>query len=196
VYIQVITYSLEGIDEEEYLDVANELAARIAGVPGLLAKLWLENSAGNRYGGIYFWDDLESMQRFGQSDLFEGRVPEFADSVVEEFGLLENLTAMTQPVLEILEPRRGPAAAAPAPAPAPALAAPTAQAAGVAARQPSVRKRTPPPRKAPGTSTAARVSAAKKAATEKVAVKKAAAKRAAPKKAAPKKVAVKKAPRR
>ena len=184
-YIQVITYSLEGIDEEEYLDVANELAARIAGVPGLLAKLWLENSAGNRYGGIYFWDDLESMQRFGQSDLFEGLVPEFADSVVEEFGVLENLTAMTQPVLEILEPRRGPTAAAAVPAAAPAV--PTAKAAGIAARQPSARKRTPPVRKAP---------AATGTATPAPSVKEAAAKKATSKKAAAKKATAKRAPRR
>lgn len=180
-YIQVITYSLEGIDEEEYLDVANELAARIAGVPGLLAKLWLENSAGNRYGGIYFWDDLESMQRFGRSDLFEGRVPEFADSVVEEFGLLANLTAMTQPVLEILEPRRGPAAVAPAPAPAPAAS--TAPPAAITARQPSARKRTPPPRKAPAPGRAARVPSGKKAVAKKAVGKKAVGKKAVGKKA-------------
>jgi heme-degrading monooxygenase HmoA len=135
VYVQVITFSLDGIDEQDYLDTANRLAARIADLPGLLAKIWLENEAGNRYGGVYFWDDLESMERFSRSDLFEGHVPEFTAVAVEEFGVLENLTGLTQPVLEILESRGA------APAPTAAVTAPRAP----ATTAPS-RKRTPPPR--------------------------------------------------
>lgn len=139
-YVQVITFSLDGISEDDYIDVANGLAPRIADLPGLQAKLWLENEGANRYGGIYFWDDVESMERFNRSDLFEGRVPEFTDLVIEEFGVLENLTAMTQPVLEILEARRSGAASLSAPVPAPASE--PAQ----AARAPARKKRTPPPR--------------------------------------------------
>jgi heme-degrading monooxygenase HmoA len=170
-YIQVITYSLQGIDEADYLDVANHLAGRIAGVPGLLAKIWLENEGGNRYGGIYFWDDLESMQRFGQSDLFEGRVPEFAESVVEEFGVLENLTTLTQPILEILKPRRGPAAPA-----AGAGSRRSANARAEAATAHPPRKRTPVPRKAAtvgGATATAKRAPAKKASATKAPAKKA-----------------------
>ncbi|MGH9280407.1 MAG: YdhR family protein, partial [Acidimicrobiales bacterium] len=119
-YVQVITFNLDGINEDAYLDVAHQLAPRTADRPGLLAKIWLENEGGNRYGGIYFWVDLESMERFVNSDLFEGNAPEFTNISVEEFGILDNLTALTQPMLEIVEPRllrsaRPPIAVPPAP---------------------------------------------------------------------------------
>lgn len=175
-FVQVVAYSLEGITEEEYLDVANQLAARVAALPGLQAKLWLENPGANRYGAIYFWDDLESMERFGESDLFEGHVPEFVSFRAEEFSVLENLTAMTQPMLEIMEPHR---VVRTIPEPSPAK--PSA----IAARQPTTKKRTPPPRKAPAKAPATKALATKKAAA-------AAKKAAAPKKTAAKTAAAKK----
>jgi heme-degrading monooxygenase HmoA len=147
-YVQLITFNLEGIDEEEYLDTAHRLAARIADQPGLLAKLWLENEGGNRYGGVYFWDDLESMERFSRSDLFEGRVPEFSNLSVEEFGVLENLTALTQPMLEVLEPKgtTRPATGVPSMLTVPRKRTPPTRAA--APRKSSPKKRKPPARKA------------------------------------------------
>ena len=105
-YIQVVMYGLGGIDESEYLDVANELAPRFSGTAGLQAKIWLEDPDQGRYGAIYFWDDRESMERFLRSDLFEGTNPDFLDVESQGFSVLENLTAQTQPVLEVIEPRR------------------------------------------------------------------------------------------
>ncbi len=152
-FVQVVSYSLEGISEDAYLDVANGLAPRYAGIPGLLAKIWLENPGGNRYGAVYFWEDAESMERFAGTDLFEGRTPEFADLRIEEFRALENLTAVTQPGLEILQPRRiGTAKAASATASAAAPDALEAAPAPPAPRQTVTKKRTPPPaKKAPAT---------------------------------------------
>jgi heme-degrading monooxygenase HmoA len=168
VYVQVVTYSLEGITEGEYLDTASRLAPRFANLPGLLAKIWLENPGGNRYGAVYFWDDLESMERFDNSDLFEDGTPELTDLVAEEFGVLENLTAMTQPVLEILEPRL-------APAPPPAKRA-AVKHTGVKAGQPAA-KRTPPPRRASTATPPTKKAPAKKAPAKKAPAK--AAKKAA-----------------
>ena len=117
-YVQVVTYGLAGIDEGEYLDVANNVAARFAGMPGLLAKLWLGNTEEGRYGAVYLWEDREAMERFLRSDLFEAFNPEFEDVAVEDFDVLENLTSATQPVLEVLEPKRRPPPRTPRPAPA------------------------------------------------------------------------------
>lgn len=117
-YVQVVTYGLAGIDEGEYLDVANSVAARFAGMPGLLAKLWLGNTDEGRYGAVYLWEDREAMERFLHSDLFEAFNPEFEDVAVEDFDVLENLTSATQPVLEVLEPKRRPPPRTPRPAPA------------------------------------------------------------------------------
>ncbi len=118
-YLQVVTYSL-GMSESEYLDIANEVAPRFSGMAGLQAKIWLEDVDQGRYGAVYLWEDRESMERFLRSDLFEGTNPDFVDVQSEGFGILENLTAQTQPVLELVESRRPPAGRR---APAPATAA-------------------------------------------------------------------------
>jgi hypothetical protein len=58
---------------------------------------------------VYFWEDKESMERFLHSNLFEGTNPEFTDVESEGFAILENLTAQTQPGLDVVEtPRRQP----------------------------------------------------------------------------------------
>jgi hypothetical protein len=130
-YMQVVTYALDGMPESDYLDLANELAPSFSGIPGLQAKIWLDDPDRGRYGAVYFWDDKASMERFLHSNLFEGTNPEFIDVDSEGFAVLENLTAQTQPGLEVIESRRRPApststgpvkqpgkAAAKAPAPA------------------------------------------------------------------------------
>ena len=186
-FVQVVTYSLEGITEEGYLDVANGLAPRYAGLPGLLAKIWLENAGANRYGAVYFWEDAESMERFGNSDLFEGDTNEFTEFVSEEFKVLERLTGQTQPVLEILSPRAVPSAGSTAGAAA-------KQAVGPSARTAKTAKRTPPPKKASPVATAAKT--AKTAKTAKVAKTAKAPSKGAAKKAGVKGVGVKKAGRK
>ena len=105
-YVQVVTYALEGIQESEYLDISNELAPSFSSIPGLQAKIWLDDPDRGRYGAVYFWDDKESMERFLRSDLFEGTNVEFTDVESEGFAILENLTAQTQPLLDIVETRR------------------------------------------------------------------------------------------
>ena len=107
-HVQVVTYALEGMAESEYLDISNELAPSFSGIPGLQAKIWTEDPDRGRYGAVYFWEDKESMERFLRSNLFEGTNPEFAEVESEGFAILENLTAQTQPVLDIVEIRRRP----------------------------------------------------------------------------------------
>ena len=118
-YVQVVTFGLNGIDESQYLAAANDVAPRFAGRPGLLAKIWLEDPEQGRYGAIYFWEDRESMERLVQSDLFEAANPEFSDIASEGFAILENLTAQTQPVLEVVPTRQPPAAGRRPPKPVP-----------------------------------------------------------------------------
>ena len=110
-YVQVVTYGLGGIQESEYLDISNELAPSFSSVPGLQAKIWLDDPDRGRYGALYFWDDKASMERFLRSDLFEGTNVEFTDVESEGFAILENLTAQTQPVLDVVETRRRPESA-------------------------------------------------------------------------------------
>ena len=105
-HVQVVTYGLDGMPESDYLDIANELAPNFSAIPGLQAKIWLEDPDRGRYGAVYFWEDKESMERFLRSDLFEGTNPDFLDVESEGFSILENLTAQTQPVIELVQSRR------------------------------------------------------------------------------------------
>lgn len=159
-YVQVVTYGLGQMSEGEYLDVANEVAPRFSGIPGLQAKIWLEDLDLGRYGAVYFWEDRESMERFLRSDLFEATNPDFIEVDSEGFGILENLTAQTQPGLQLVEPRRRGA---------PARSAPKAVASGgprtIAAKSSPARATTkgPPAKKAPAKKAPARKSATKAA---------------------------------
>ncbi|MDQ4131799.1 MAG: YdhR family protein [Actinomycetota bacterium] len=186
-YVQVVTYGLAGISESEYLSVANDIAARFSAMPGLQAKLWLENPGQGRYGAIYLWDDRESMERFLHSGLFEAANTTFADVESEGFSVLENLTAQTQPVLEVIEPRRRPAAArqdrvAPATrvSPLPAPGAGGARKIPVSTSAPAKKASA---KKAPAKKASANKASAKKAPTKKAPAQKAPAKKAPAKKA-------------
>ncbi|HEX2047121.1 MAG TPA: YdhR family protein [Acidimicrobiales bacterium] len=141
-YVQVVTYSL-GMSEREYLDVANEVAPRFSGMSGLQAKIWLEDPDQGRYGAVYLWEDRDSMERFLRSDLFEGTNPDFVDVQSEGFDILENLTAQTQPVLELVQGRR-PAAARGAPAIAKAAAPQKAPTGRGSAKKAPAKKATAP----------------------------------------------------
>ena len=165
-YVQVVTFGLNGIDESQYLDAANDVAPRFAGRPGLLAKIWLEDPEQGRYGAIYFWEDRESMERLVQSDLFEGTNPDFVEVDSEGFGILANLTAQTQPALEVVPPPRRPAVGRGAQKAVAAKAIAT---------------------KTGATAVPAKTATAKKATAGKATAKKATAKKAAAKKAAAKK---------
>ncbi|MDP8938058.1 MAG: YdhR family protein, partial [Actinomycetota bacterium] len=123
-HVQIVTFNLGRMSEGEYIDVASRLAPRFAGLPGLLAKVWLESPESGVYGAIYLWDDVEAMDRFLATDLFEGTNAAFTNLTVDDFSVLENLTRATQPVLTLVEdpaprgrapsPRQGtPATAAP-----------------------------------------------------------------------------------
>ncbi|MGH9265315.1 MAG: YdhR family protein [Acidimicrobiales bacterium] len=114
-YVQVVTYGLGDLTEGEYLDIANEVAPRFSGIPGLQAKIWLEDLNLGRYGAVYFWEDKDSMERFLRSDLFEATNPDFVEVDSEGFSILENLTAQTQPGVQVVEPRRRAASAPSAP---------------------------------------------------------------------------------
>ena len=175
-HVQIVTYQLNGISEEEYIDVAHDLAPRFASLPGLQAKVWLESPETETYGAVYFWDDEESMERYMASDLFEATNPDFDEVTSDWFSVLENLTEATQPVLEILHRARtapkgvieGRAFPAPAEVTRPEARDPKAQA----------------------------KKAGKRAAAKKAPVGKAAAKKAVVKEAAARKSPAKKAPAR
>ncbi len=102
-YVQIVTYNLNDVSEQDYIDIAHQVAPQFSAMGGLQAKVWLRNEDSNAYGAVYIWDDRESQERFVASDLFEATYPGFVNVVSEGYEVFEHLTRATQPMLEILE---------------------------------------------------------------------------------------------
>ena len=74
-HIQIITFSLKGISEEDYAKLAESVAPAIAAMPGLVSKAWLANSETNTYGGAYVWQDREAMEAYAETDIYKAMRP-------------------------------------------------------------------------------------------------------------------------
>ncbi len=70
-HIQIINFNLKDVSEEDYRNLCDQLAPKFADLPGLVSKAWLADSASNTYGGVYVWQDRESMVDFTKTDLFK-----------------------------------------------------------------------------------------------------------------------------
>jgi hypothetical protein len=68
--IQIVTFELDGIGEDAYANMCDELAPTFAAVPGLSTKLWLADRDANTYGGIYVFSDADAQTAFARSDLY------------------------------------------------------------------------------------------------------------------------------
>jgi len=102
-FVQIVTYNLSGVSEQDYIDIAHQVAPQFSAMGGLLAKVWLRDPDANVFGAVYFWEDQESQERFTASDLYEGTYPGFASVGSEGYEVYDQLTRATQPVLEIVE---------------------------------------------------------------------------------------------
>ena len=69
--MQVITFTLDGIDDAAYRAHAELTAPVFAALPGLRAKIWLANQQTNTYGGIYTWDDAAAMKAYEDGQIFQ-----------------------------------------------------------------------------------------------------------------------------
>jgi hypothetical protein len=95
--VQIVTFQLDGIDEEAFSGMSDELAPAFAAVPGLLTKLWLADRDTNTYGGVYVWADAAAQSSYARSDLFAGvaRHPNLAGMTNRVFDVLDGPTAAT-----------------------------------------------------------------------------------------------------
>jgi heme-degrading monooxygenase HmoA len=100
-HIQIITFSLEGISEEQYGGQLEAVAPAFANLPGLVSKTWLANEQTNTYGGLYVWQDREAMEAYPETDIYKGMVanPYFKDFTVKDFAVLEGPTRITRGLL-------------------------------------------------------------------------------------------------
>ena len=96
--VQIVTFQLNGIDDEAYGGMCDELAPAFAAVPGLSAKLWLADRDANTYGGVYVWSDAAAQAAFAGSDLFAAVTahPNLAGITSRAFDVLAGPTAVTR----------------------------------------------------------------------------------------------------
>ena len=74
-HAQLITYQLQDISHAEYLkQMVEPDAPVIAGVKGLISKVWLTDEEKNTFGGFYLWESKTAMENFMHSDLVKAVV--------------------------------------------------------------------------------------------------------------------------
>jgi heme-degrading monooxygenase HmoA len=97
-HIQITTFNLEGISEEDYRKLCETVAPAFADLPGLISKTWLANPETNTYGGVYVWRDREAIEAYEKTDLFKGlgANPHFENVSVKDFAVLEDPTHVTR----------------------------------------------------------------------------------------------------
>jgi hypothetical protein len=96
-YMQVVTFQLDGIDEAAYRARVDQIAPVFAGLPGLRGKIWLADHRTNTYGGIYTWDDEAAMTAYQRGEVFRGLQadPHLTGLVSRDFSVLADPTKVT-----------------------------------------------------------------------------------------------------
>lgn len=102
-HVQIVTFGLEGISEDEYHQGCKEETGIFARLPGLIAKIWLRNSATNEYGAVYLWADHQAYEAYIRGEVFQSiqEDPTLADVSSTDFDVFDDLTALTEPGLTI-----------------------------------------------------------------------------------------------
>ncbi len=95
--IRIVTFRLDGIDEDQYQHHAVNIADTFNRWTGLQAKLWLADRPSGVYGGVYLFDSKQAADESRSTPGFKAMLenPAFADLSVREYDVLEQLTAIT-----------------------------------------------------------------------------------------------------
>ncbi|WP_019587719.1 YdhR family protein [Deinococcus apachensis] len=96
--VQIITFQLQGLSAAEYREMCSALAKSVSALPGCLSKIWLEDEASNRYGGVYVWRDDAAMTAAMASDLMQAVAnhPNLSGFETHDFGVLEEPSRVTR----------------------------------------------------------------------------------------------------
>jgi heme-degrading monooxygenase HmoA len=103
-HAQVVTFTLNGITEEEYREACEGEAETFAALPGLLGKIWLRDPETNTYGGIYLWRDRDWFEAYIEGEVFGALKEDASLKGVQsrDFEIFEDLTKATQPHLSLV----------------------------------------------------------------------------------------------
>ena len=102
-HVQIVTFGLNGITEEQFHEVAAGDAPAFVSFPGLLGKIWLRDPETNTYGGLYLWADREAYERYVAGEIFSSIManPGLKNAESRLFGTFDDLSSMTMPELQV-----------------------------------------------------------------------------------------------
>jgi hypothetical protein len=102
-HVQVVTFGLKDISEEQFQEVAGGDAPAFVAMPGLLGKVWLRDPETNTYGGLYLWADQEAYEGYIEGEVFNAIKgnPHLQDVASRDFGVFEDLSSITMPKLPV-----------------------------------------------------------------------------------------------
>jgi hypothetical protein len=97
-HIQVVTFALQGLSDEEYQAGCEESAPVFAKIPGLVSKVWLRDVERGVYGGVKVWTDRQAMEAYLKGDIWRELVtdPAVVDPHSQDFGVIEGPTRVTR----------------------------------------------------------------------------------------------------
>lgn len=96
--VQLVKYKT-GLSDEEAVQTISERAPRYEALPGLRQKLYIREQGSGEYGGIYVWDDEDSMREFRESEL--------AATIPEAYRVEGEPRVEIFDVVSILRPEQG-----------------------------------------------------------------------------------------
>ena len=90
------------VSRAEFESGFDAIASEIAQVPGLRWKIWLLDEAESRGGGIYLFDDEESVRAYLEGPIVAAlkSYPVLSELSVKSFSVLEEPTAVTRGPIE------------------------------------------------------------------------------------------------
>lgn len=92
-----ITFKLT-VSSAEYRKICHSVAEVIADVPGLIWKVWLLNERDGEAGGIYLFDDDQSLAAYLSGPIIAhmNRIPQLREISAHRFGTIPELTIVTR----------------------------------------------------------------------------------------------------
>jgi len=100
-HAQIFTYTVQLPNEEAYLtQFADPVAAKIAGVKGLVSKVWMADFD-KKFASFYIWETKEDMEAFMSSELIAKlRTLDFvSDLKIEDYPIVEKPSKVTRGIL-------------------------------------------------------------------------------------------------
>lgn len=105
-FVQLITFRLNGMDPAEFAALSERIAPEYAHVPGLISKIFVADPDDpDAFGGVYLWRDREDAETYTREGLAQILVtsPQFSDFASRILRVVPGPTAVTGgPIAELV----------------------------------------------------------------------------------------------